>query len=214
MSQCHWVTEYRKHEELSFSKSRGRPRKGKALPMSPKKTLFKRGKLRIFRTPTRKITFENRERVFKRAEEVTNGTTNERKVKLVLFLQQKYKFPLKEVLKITKLPKATYYYWKSRFGRTNKDEYIETQMLEIRAQHPNAGYRPMVELLKQRNIYANHKKVQRLMKNFSSNLLHIGANLVSITLIKDRLENSRKQTEKALHDTLTSSKNYDRYYGI
>ena len=37
-------------------------------------------------------------------------------------------------------------------------------MLEIRAQHPNAGYRPMVELLKQRNIYANHKKVQRLMK--------------------------------------------------
>ncbi len=37
-------------------------------------------------------------------------------------------------------------------------------MLEIRAQHPNAGYRPMVELLKQRSIYVNHKKVQRLMK--------------------------------------------------
>lgn len=57
---------------------------------------------------------------------------SERKVKLVLFLQQKYKFPLKEVLKITKLPRATYY-WKSRFNRPNKDEYIKTQILEIRA---------------------------------------------------------------------------------
>lgn len=37
-------------------------------------------------------------------------------------------------------------------------------MLEIRQEHANAGYRPMVELLKQKGIYANHKKVQRLMK--------------------------------------------------
>ncbi len=37
-------------------------------------------------------------------------------------------------------------------------------MLEIRAEHPNAGYRHMVELLKQKGIHANHKRVQRLMK--------------------------------------------------
>lgn len=37
-------------------------------------------------------------------------------------------------------------------------------MLEIRQEHANADYRPMVELLKQKGIYANHKKVQRLMK--------------------------------------------------
>lgn len=37
-------------------------------------------------------------------------------------------------------------------------------MLEIRAEHANAGYRPMTELLRQRGIHANHKKVQRLMK--------------------------------------------------
>ena len=37
-------------------------------------------------------------------------------------------------------------------------------MLEIRAEHPNAGYRPMVELLHQRGFHVNHKKVQRLMK--------------------------------------------------
>lgn len=37
-------------------------------------------------------------------------------------------------------------------------------MLEIRQEHANAGYRPMVELLKQKGLHANHKKVQRLMK--------------------------------------------------
>ena len=37
-------------------------------------------------------------------------------------------------------------------------------MVEIRAEHANAGYRPMTELLKQRGIHVNHKKVQRLMK--------------------------------------------------
>lgn len=65
---------------------------------------------------------------------------------------------------IAELPKATYYYWKARFERSNKDEAIEQEMLEIRQEHANAGYRPMVELLKQRGIHANHKKVQRLMK--------------------------------------------------
>lgn len=42
---------------------------------------------------------------------------------------------------------------------------IEQVMLEIRQEHTNAEYRPMVELLKQRGIHVNHKKVQRLMKN-------------------------------------------------
>jgi hypothetical protein len=60
-------------------------------------------------------------------------------------------------------------------------------MLEIRAQHPNAGYRPMLELLKQRNIDANHKKVQRLMKKLQLPVTSYWTNLVSIILSKDRL---------------------------
>ncbi|KLU32551.1 integrase, partial [Pasteurella multocida subsp. multocida] len=64
---------------------------------------------------------------------------------------------------MSELSKATYYYWVNRFERPNKDEMIEQVMLEIRQEHTNAGYRPMVELLKQRGIYVNHKKVQRLM---------------------------------------------------
>ncbi|WP_143468292.1 IS3 family transposase, partial [Lactococcus lactis] len=67
-------------------------------------------------------------------------------------------------LSITGLPKATYYYWVARFERPNKDKEIEQEMIRIRTEHPNAGYRPMVELLKQRGFHINHKKVQRLMK--------------------------------------------------
>jgi hypothetical protein len=53
-------------------------------------------------------------------------------------------------LKVTGFPKATYYYWVNCFERVNKDELIEKEMLKIRQEHANAGYRPMSELLKQR----------------------------------------------------------------
>ena len=63
---------------------------------------------------------------------------------MVCELRREFKFPLKQLLAISELSKATYYYWVNRFERPNKDE--------------------MIELLKQRGIYVNHKKVQRLMK--------------------------------------------------
>ena len=37
-------------------------------------------------------------------------------------------------------------------------------MIKLRKLHPNAGYRPMVELLKREGYIVNHKKVQRLMR--------------------------------------------------
>ena len=67
-------------------------------------------------------------------------------------------------MNISGLHKATYYYWVHRFERPNKDEEIEQELLSLRQEHANAGYRTMVELLKQKGIHANHKKVQRLMK--------------------------------------------------
>lgn len=48
--------------------------------------------------------------------------------------------------------------------RPNKDEAVEQAMMEIRKEHKNAGYRPMVQLLKAKGFDVNHKKVQRLMK--------------------------------------------------
>ncbi|MBU6001221.1 hypothetical protein KQ236_13030, partial [Lactococcus lactis] len=42
------------------------------------------------------------------------------------------------------------------FERVNKDELIEKEMLKIRQEHANAGYRPMSELLKQRGYHTHH----------------------------------------------------------
>lgn len=56
-------------------------------------------------------------------------------------------------MKVTGFPKATYYYWVNCFERVNKDELIEKEMLKIRQEHANAGYRPMSELLKQRGYH-------------------------------------------------------------
>ncbi|MDR0300402.1 MAG: IS3 family transposase, partial [Streptococcaceae bacterium] len=61
-------------------------------------------------------------------------------------------------------PKATYFYWKSRFERSNPDEALEHALLEIRENHANYGYRRMIQVLKQTGWTVNHKKVQRLMK--------------------------------------------------
>ncbi|MFC6808371.1 IS3 family transposase [Lactococcus lactis subsp. hordniae] len=160
-----WVLDYRENGEFSFSKTRGRPRKEPNLPLNNKKT----SELSDSDQELSKIQKENlRLRIeneyFKRTEEVATGTTSEGKSRLVQYLQRRFKFPLKVLLSITGLPKATYYYWVARFERPNKDKEIEQEMIRIRTEHPNAGYRPMVELLKQRGFHINHKKVQRLMK--------------------------------------------------
>nr|WP_256211097.1 IS3 family transposase [Lactococcus garvieae] len=62
------------------------------------------------------------------------------------------------------LARSTYFYWLKCFEYPNKDEAVEQAMLEIRKEHKNADYRPMVQLLKAKGFNVNHKKVQRLMK--------------------------------------------------
>lgn len=47
-------------------------------------------------------------------------------------------------------------------------------MLEIRKEHKNAGYRPMVQLLKDKGFHVNHKKVQRLMKKLGLRVTSFG----------------------------------------
>ncbi|QRZ31152.1 transposase (plasmid) [Lactococcus cremoris] len=46
-----------------------------------------------------------------------------KKSRLIYSLRKTFK--LKEILKVTGFPKATYYYWVNCFERVNKDELIE-----------------------------------------------------------------------------------------
>ncbi len=69
------------------------------------------------------------------------------------------------MLEVTQLPRATFYYHLKRLN--NRDKY-EAEKAEITAiYHENKGrygYRRITSELNKRNLYLNHKTVQRLMK--------------------------------------------------
>ncbi|WKD56485.1 MULTISPECIES: IS3 family transposase [Lactococcus] len=159
-----WVRRYRSDNFEAFKQSRGRPKTGQEI--INKKTELSLDE-KDFRIRELERELENTKielKYFKRIEEAENGTTSEGKARLVQTLHREFKFPIKQLLIISGLPKATYYYWVNCFGRPNKDEEIEKVLIKLRKLHPNAGYRPMVELLKREGYIVNHKKVQRLMR--------------------------------------------------
>lgn len=55
-------------------------------------------------------------------------------------------------------------YWQQRFNRENPDQAIEDEILRIRKEHPNYGYRSMTRELRSQGQLVNKKKVQRLMQ--------------------------------------------------
>ena len=56
-------------------------------------------------------------------------------------------------------------YWQNRFDRENPDEALEKEILEIRKEHKDYGYRRIWGELKNRDIFVNKKKVQRIITN-------------------------------------------------
>ncbi|WP_423202030.1 IS3 family transposase [Lactococcus lactis] len=163
-----WVIEYRQKGEFAFiSKPRGRPRKeGKVTQSKPRNSKKELSELeqQLAEAQKENLYLQVENEYFKRAEEAAKGTGNAGKSRLVQSLQGQFKFPLQLLLRASGLARSTYFYWLKRFERPNKDEAIEQAMLAIRKEHKNAGYRPMVQLLKTKGFYVNHKKVQRLMK--------------------------------------------------
>ena len=62
------------------------------------------------------------------------------------------------------MPKATYMYWQKRFDRENPDETIEKEILDIRKENPNYGYRSLCKALRNKGVVVNKKKVQRIVQ--------------------------------------------------
>lgn len=63
-------------------------------------------------------------------------------------------------------PKSTYMYWQKRFDRENPDEALENEILEIRKEHKDFGYRRIQGELGNRRFKVNKKKVQRIVQKF------------------------------------------------
>ena len=74
-------------------------------------------------------------------------------------------FPLTILLENAQLPRATFYYHLKKLNRTDKYEVAKAEITAI--YHENKGrygYRRIKTELCSRNIFLNHKTVQRLMK--------------------------------------------------
>ncbi len=73
-------------------------------------------------------------------------------------------FKLKDILAVVGFPKATYMYWQKRFDRENPDKYLEDEITKIHTENKDYGYRRVYRELRNRKIFLNKKKVQRIMQ--------------------------------------------------
>lgn len=58
-------------------------------------------------------------------------------------------------------------YWQKRFDRENPDKYLEDKITKIHIENKNYGYRRVYMELRNRKIFVNKKKVQRIMQKLS-----------------------------------------------
>ncbi|MDD7609815.1 MAG: IS3 family transposase [Spirochaetales bacterium] len=93
-------------------------------------------------------------------------------------------FKLKDILAVVGFPKATYMYWQKRFDRENPDKYLEDEITKIHTENKDYGYRRVYRELRNRKIFVNKKKVQRIMQK-------LGFQVTSFTR-KSRRYNSYK----------------------
>jgi len=55
-------------------------------------------------------------------------------------------------------------YWQKRFDRENPDKHLENIITEIHIENKDYGYRRVYRELRNRKIFVNKKKVQRIMQ--------------------------------------------------
>ena len=59
-------------------------------------------------------------------------------------------------------------YWQKRFDRENPDKQLEDEITKIHIENKDYGYRQVYRELRNRKIFVNKKKVQRIMQNYVS----------------------------------------------
>ncbi len=109
-----------------------------------------------------KLRIENA--YLKRIEEAAfrGGNSSEKTARIVHSLRGQFK--LKDILAVVGFPKATYMYWQKRFDRENPDKQLEDEITKIHIENKDYGYRRVYRELRNRKIFVNKKKVQRIMQ--------------------------------------------------
>ncbi len=136
-----WVNHFKIYGEVPISKKRGRRKKLESMASSMTQKPNDSQRIKELEQELRYVQIEVAYlKGLRRLEK--NALMNKNQDSSTVLRKT---FKLKEILKVTGFPKATYYYWVNCFERVNKDELIEKEMLKIRQEHANAGYRPMSE---------------------------------------------------------------------
>lgn len=83
-------------------------------------------------------------------------------------MELRQKYPLKDLLKLSRLPRSTYYYYLKQNSKPRKYAELQEQILEIYEKNGSRyGYRRILLVLRQKGIVINHKTVLKLMKNLN-----------------------------------------------
>ncbi|MGN1276057.1 MAG: IS3 family transposase [Floccifex sp.] len=105
--------------------------------------------------------------MLKKTERLSSCGRAREKQKVIIVSELRQKYPLKALLKLSKLPRSTYYYY---LKQTKTDKYANAKIAikELFEQNKHRyGYRRITLLLRQRGIVLNHKTVLKLMKSLN-----------------------------------------------
>ena len=78
-------------------------------------------------------------------------------------------------------------YWQKRFDRENPDKQLEDEITKIHIENKDYGYRRVYRELRNRKIFVNKKKVQRIMQKYVSRSHHLLEKVADIIRTKAML---------------------------
>ena len=112
---------------------------------------------------TRKSETHHSKDVLGGAKEFGEERKNEQKARIVAKLRGQ--FQLRKILAAINFPKSIFMYWQKKWSEEDKDHALKDEILAIRREHKDYGYRRIHLELKNQGWAVNKKKVQRLSKH-------------------------------------------------
>lgn len=109
-------------------------------------------------------------------------------------------------------------YWQKRFNRDNPDKKIEEEILKIREDHENFGYRRIYGELKKLGFKINKKRVQRLVQKLKLQVMSFTRKSRKYSSYKGKVGKiaknklNRRFNTSIIHQKITTDTTEFKYY--